>query len=211
MTAWEFARGKLRGDYVYSALLTGILPSGATFVDIGCGQGLTLATIVEARRLYTTGQWPASTPPPPTFDRLVGIEMRQRVASIARAALGSDAEIVHAQAPEALPQEISSAALFDVLHLMPYKDQETLLDAIAARMPTGAVLLVRDANANAGSRFRWVRIGNRIKAIAVGRWRQRFFFRDADGWQELFSRHGWRAETVSPAGTVNVLFRLTKA
>jgi uncharacterized protein (DUF2062 family) len=212
MTAWEFARGKLRGDYVYGALLSGILPSGTTFVDIGCGQGLTLATIAEARRLYGTGQWPPEGPPPPAFDRMVGIELRQRVASIARAALGSDAEIAHAQAPEALPQEISAAALFDVLHLMPYQDQEALLESVSARMQPGGVLLVREADADAPKGFGRVRLGNRIKALAVGRWQQRFYFRGADGWQELFARGGWQVEKVTlpnAAGFANVLFQLT--
>src|SRR6185295_364636 len=42
ITAWEFARGKLRGDPLYRATAAaGLLRDGPTLVDVGCGQGLT--------------------------------------------------------------------------------------------------------------------------------------------------------------------------
>ena len=46
----------------------GCCRSGGTLVDIGCGQGLTLALLAEARRAYDAGTWPADSPPPPRFD-----------------------------------------------------------------------------------------------------------------------------------------------
>jgi len=214
MTAWEIARGKLRGDPVYATLVTDPLPPGRTFVDIGCGQGLALATMIEAARLYASGRWPQDAPAPPVFYGWHGIELRPRVAAIAREALGNDAEILRATAPDGLPVEISAAALFDVLHLMSFEDQEILLDSVAARMSPGGVLLVREANADAKKGFRQVRIGNRIKAIAVGKWKQRFYFRGVAAWQELFSRRGWHvqmASTSNAASFANILFRLTRA
>ena len=214
ITAWEFARGKLRGDPVYATLVTDPVPPGRTFVDVGCGQGLALATMIEAARLYASGHWPPDVPAPPLFGTWHGIELRPRVATIARNALGNDAQIVQATAPEGLPAGISAALLFDVLHLMSYEDQEVLLDAVAARMAAGGVLLVREANADAGKGFDRVRIGNRIKALAVGRYRQRFYFRGIAAWQELFTTRGWHVQitsTSSAAGFANVLFRLTRS
>ena len=97
ITAWEFARGKLRGDPVYrDVLLGGWLPSGGRLLDIGCGQGLMLALLAEAERFERSGI--DARQALPRFERLVGVELRPHRARLARAALGSDAEIVESDA-----------------------------------------------------------------------------------------------------------------
>ena len=211
ITAWEFARGKLRRDPVYRALLEGILPSGEILADIGCGQGLTLATLAEAQRSAQSHVWPANRQPP-TFGRMVGIETRARVATLARTALGVDAEIIHAFAPAGLPDAISSALLLDVLHLMPHDEQQQLLLEVKTRLAPGGVLVIREADAAGGWAFQAVRLGNLLKNLAVGNWKQAFHFRTADEWQRLFAQQGWRVETYAMnEGTpfANVLFRLS--
>ena len=83
ITAWEFARGKLRGDPVYKTVLEGgLLRSGGTLVDIGCGQGLMMALLIEAKERVRSSTWPSGRPAPPLFDRLVGVETRPRTASV---------------------------------------------------------------------------------------------------------------------------------
>jgi uncharacterized protein (DUF2062 family)/SAM-dependent methyltransferase len=212
LTAWEFARGKLRRDPIYRALLESTLPDGGTLVDVGCGQGLMLATFAEARLLAQAQRWPATTPPP-VFERCVGIESRARVASLAARVLTGEAEIIHACAPGGLPHTVRVVFLVDVLHLMRGSDQERLLHAIAARLEPGGVLFVREADAAGGWRFRAVQFGNRLKNLAVGNWRQTFHFRTLDDWQQLFARSGWQA-VPQPMGHgtpfANVLFRLTR-
>ena len=85
IAAWEFARGKLRGDPIYRATVCGaLLPSGGTLIDIGCGGGLTLALLADARARFRAGDWPATWHPPPQFDRMIGIETRPRAAAIAQ-------------------------------------------------------------------------------------------------------------------------------
>lgn len=213
ITAWEFARGKLRRDPIYRATLEGLLTSGGTLVDIGCGQGLTLAVLAEARVAMARQSWPQNGASPPVFDRLVGIEARPRVATMARHALGDAAEIVHAFAPEGLPGRMSAALLFDVLHLMPAVEQERLMGEVFLLMEPGGVLLVRDVDANGGWGFQAVRCGNRLKALAVGRWRQTFHFRSEAAWRAFFAERGWSVETRSMGeGTpfANVLLRLVK-
>lgn len=213
ITAWEFARGKLRGDPLYRAmLLEGLLPSGGTLIDVGCGQGLALSLLAEARGSVDEGGWPASSPPPARFDRMVGVEIRPRVAELARSALKDDAEIIAGDACT-LPVGMAHAVLlFDVLHLLESGDQDVLLAALAAALDRDGVMLVRDADASAGWRFRAVRLGNRLKALAIGRWRQRFCFRTRDAWLACFESHGFDA-VVRPMGEgtpfANVLFRLT--
>ena len=95
ITAWEFARGKFRGDPLYRATAaTGLLRDGGTLVDVGCGQGLTLSVLVHAPRLWAEGGWPAGALPPPRFARIVGIEVRPRVARLAQQALGPAVEVL---------------------------------------------------------------------------------------------------------------------
>jgi uncharacterized protein (DUF2062 family)/trans-aconitate methyltransferase len=214
LTAWEFARGKLRGDPLYRTVLTeGALPSGGTLVDVGCGQGLMLALLAEGAATHRTGVWPSSRAGPPTFDQLVGIETRPRVASIARRALGQDASITEGDARAHLPQGFRVVLFFDVLHMMPAEDQEHLLDAAARGLEPGGMILAREADASAGWRFQAVRAGNTAKAVVTGKWRQTFHFRPAQAWADCFARRGF---DVTVRGTsdgtpfANVLFVLTK-
>jgi len=119
ITAWEFARGKLRIDPAYRAVLSSdLLPGGRTLLDVGCGQGLTLALLAEARQACEEGRWPDTWPPPPRFDRMIGVESRGRVAAIARTALLGAAEVVEADARAIDLEPAHAVLLFDVLHLM---------------------------------------------------------------------------------------------
>ena len=215
ITAWEFARGKLRMDPIYRATLSpGMLPAGATLVDIGCGQGLTLALLAEARLAYGAGTWPAGCPPPPCFARMTGIEMRGRVAAIARGALAGEAEVIDGDARMVPLEPASAMLLFDVLQLLRPDEQESLLARMAAHLEPGGVALVREADASAGWRFMAVRVGNRLKAVVFGTWRQQSFHpRTEAEWRDCFTRLGLHAE-VRPMGGgtpfANILFRLTR-
>jgi len=214
IVAWEFARGKLRGDPLYRTVLADCaLPSGGTLVDVGCGQGLMLALLVESAAAWRAGSWPPSMPPPPVFDRLVGIETRARVAGIARRALGNAATIVEGDARMHVPAGSRVVLFFDVLHMMPGSDQERLLEATATRLEPQGAILVREPDRAAGWRFSAVRAGNRAKALLTGNWRQTFHFRTAREWTGLFERLGFRVERLGTSdGTpfANVLFVLTR-
>jgi hypothetical protein len=118
ITAWEFARGKLRGDPVYRATLSGEILGTGPLLDIGCGQGLALALLAEARRSFNAGTWPRGWAPPPPCEPMIGIETRRRVASRARVALACDAEIIEGDARALSFDRVSAVLLFDVLHLM---------------------------------------------------------------------------------------------
>jgi SAM-dependent methyltransferase len=203
ITAWEFARGKLRGDPLYrDVLLKGWLPSGGRLLDIGCGQGLMLALLAEAARFERL----------PRFERMVGVELRPHRARLARAALGSDAEIIESDARTISTGTCRAILLFDVLHMMPQPDQDALLAAAVGALEAGGVILVREADASAGWRFQAVRIGNRLTALASGVWHQPLAFRTVAEWRECFSRLGLDVEGA-PAGEgtpfANHLFRLT--
>lgn len=214
ITAWEFARGKLRIDPAYRAVLSpDLLPGGRTLVDVGCGQGLTLALLAEARQACEEGRWPDGWPPPPQFDRMIGIESRARVAAIARAALLGAAEIVDADARAIDLEPAHAVLLFDVLHLLKHDEQEALLAALARRLEPSGVLLVREADPGGGWRFVAVRLGNRLKAVLFGTSKQQAFCpRPQAEWRACFARLGFDSD-VRPMGEgtpfANVLFRLT--
>lgn len=213
VTAWEFARGKLRMDPIYRAALSpGVLVSGGSLLDVGCGQGLAMAMLTEATRSVESGTWPAHWPAPPRFDRMIGIERRPRIAKIARLALESDAEVIEGDVRTVSLEPARAVLLFDVLQLMAPDEQETLLADLTARMEPGGVLLVREADAAAGWRFGVVRFGNRLKLLATGSWRQPFHARSEGEWRACFTRHGLRID-ASPMGAppfANMMFRLIR-
>jgi uncharacterized protein (DUF2062 family) len=214
IVAWEFARGKLRGDPIYRAtIFGGLLPSGGTLIDIGCGHGLTLALLVDAHR-ERSDAWPSGWSAAPVFDRLIGLEIRPRLVALARNALGADAEILEGDARAHQIHSVRAVLLFDVLHMMARDEQDALLTQMAGALESGGVILIREADAAAGWRFQAVRIGNLLKAVACGAWRQRFHFRSRNEWIACFARHGLRVE-VRPMGQGtpfgNLLFVLTAA
>jgi len=234
VTAWEFARGKLRNDPVYrAALYEGLLDDSAdvpagpteveshargahtsderTIIDVGCGQGLMLALLAEARQDARAGRRGA-TSSRRIFGTMIGVETRPRVAAYAREALQGEAEILTGDARSTVLPPADVVLLFDVLHLMREDEQETLLASLVATLRENGILIVREADASAGWRFAVVRAGNWIKAFAVGQWRQLFHFRSAAEWTACFERLGLAAEVRkmghgTPFG--NVLFRLS--
>jgi uncharacterized protein (DUF2062 family)/SAM-dependent methyltransferase len=215
ITAWEFARGKLRGDPLYRATAAaGLVPDGHTLVDVGCGQGLTLSVLAHAPRLFAEGQWPDGAAPPPRFARLVGIELRPRVARLAQQALGDAVEVFAGDARDSMPPQADAVLFFDVLHLMPLEDQDQVIERASAALSPGGTILIREADPAGGWRFTAVRFGNRLKSIVVGRWRQQFHFRTADAWAALLTRHGLRT-AVQPMGQgtpfANLLVRAVRS
>jgi uncharacterized protein (DUF2062 family)/2-polyprenyl-3-methyl-5-hydroxy-6-metoxy-1,4-benzoquinol methylase len=190
VTPWEFARQKLTADPVYfDVLRKGVLPSTGRLLDLGCGQGLLLATLATAAAWHREARWPDSWPPPPSLD-LHGVEMGNRLARIGRLALGNDAIIEVGDVRHIDWHTWTVITLFDVLHLMPRADQDALLRAASGVLEPGGVLLIREANADASWRFRMVQVTNRLKALVQGRWRQPLIFRSRDEWQRTLEHLG---------------------
>ncbi|MFN8058755.1 MAG: class I SAM-dependent methyltransferase [Vicinamibacterales bacterium] len=197
ITAWEFARSKIRHDPVYLDLLrAGKLPRSGTLVDIGCGPGLMLALVAASRAAFEHGRWPEAWPPPPADLTLTGIERRPRAARVAREALGPEARIVEADASAIALESASGVLVFDVLHLNPEAAQERLLDTIAGLLEPGGVVIVREANPAAGWRFRLVALGNRVTALMRRQLRPTFAFRSLEAWTAALERRGIRVERL---------------
>lgn len=214
ITSWEFARAKLREDPVFEeTLMGGALPSGGTLIDIGCGQGVMLALLIEAMDAAREGQWREGVAPP-LFDRLVGIETRPTPARLAASALRGRAAILEGDARDTPFEPCSAVLLFDVLQMMTRQQQEALLSALRNALIPGGAILIREADASAGWRFRRVRIGNRLKVLAGGMWRDPFSFRSREEWIECFRKLGFAAELRPLRGAErsgNLLFRLSES
>ena len=213
LIGWEFGRAKLRSDPVYRhALLGGVLPAGGVLVDVGCGQGLMLALLIEAAGRVAGGTWPAGQPVPPVFSELIGLEPRAGVAALARDATAGAAHIVAGDARTFAFPPCGAMLFLDVLQMLPRADQESVLGHARTQLAPGGVILVREADASAGRRFLLVRVGNRLKALVTGAWRQSLCYRRRDEWLALFQRLGFDAVTCrtdAPGHFGNVLFRLT--
>jgi len=210
LLAWEFAHSKLRYDPVYREILReGMLPETGTFFDLGCGRGLLLAALTEARSQYEAGEWPDGWPAPPRL-RLVGIETQARAAKIAQTALGEGAEIDNKDLTTAELPVCHATALIDVLHYLQPEDQHALLHRLAETMLPRGVLLIREANADGGRRFFFVRASERLRALLRGHWRQRFSYRSTRDWAALLELAGFSARWENMGqGTpfANVLLR----
>jgi uncharacterized protein (DUF2062 family)/trans-aconitate methyltransferase len=198
IATWEFARGKLLHDPMYLQVLKdGRVPRRGRLLDLGCGQGLMLALLATASDEWRQGRWPASWPPPPDALDLFGIDSRPRVAKRARDVLGDAATISELDLASWSPPPCDAVLLFDVLHLLPRDAQDRLIDGVARAMSPGGVLIVREADAEAGWKFHMVRVGNRFNAFWQGRFRRPFCFDSVSGWTRRFREAGFDVEAVT--------------
>src|ERR1700722_7241302 len=117
--AYYFARGKLRADPVYHAILElGLLLGRARVLDLGCGQGLLAAWLQAAERCYDGGRWPRAWPPAPQSLSTRGIELMPREVERARCALGAASQVSQADIRSAAFGAADAVVILDVLHYM---------------------------------------------------------------------------------------------
>lgn len=190
-----FVRGKLRHDPVYLGLLAGgMLPSGGTLVDLGCGRGVLLAALAAAGDPVVRSAWPLGWGSPPGHLELVGIELSRTTAAAARIALAGEATIEIGDLASASIPPCRAAVLLDVLHYLADDDQERLLDRVAAALEPGGTLLVREVDASGGVAAAVTRAAEHAMALARGDWRRRFRFRSGEDWRAILEFRGFTVE-----------------
>jgi SAM-dependent methyltransferase len=197
-----FVRGKLRHDPVYAYLLSNPdwLPRSGAILDLGCGRGILMSLLSEARRLDLI---------PLSNAQFFGIDLRPNDVAAARLALGDEAEIAVADVRSAALPACRAAVLLDLLLYLAADEQEALLERIADVLPDGGALVMRETDAGSGLRFQATRTAERLCALARGHVRQRYHYRSETEWKGLLEALGFFVETVPMSeGTpfANVLF-----
>jgi SAM-dependent methyltransferase len=210
----HFARGKLRHDPVFRALLArGLVPDGARLVDLGCGQGVLPAFLAAARGRYGSGEWPAGWSPPPRLASVLGVETRRRAVVAARIAVGDRARFVIGDVRDVPIPGCDVVAILDVLHYLPVPDQDRVLGRCAAAIAPGGVLLARVGDADAGLRALVTRVTDQAVSLVRGGF-PRFHVRGLAAWVGAVERAGFGVEAAPmSAGTpfANVLLVARRA
>lgn len=182
--AYHFARGKLRHDPMYFALLRKrLVHDDARVLDLGCGQGILLSLLAHAAE----AGWPNA----PRRLCLIGTELRRKQVRTARLALGQRARIEPLDLRHADVPASDVVVLQDVLHYMPPYAQIRLLEKVAGALTSNGWLLLREADASPGLAAFATRTTERLAAITRGDFLQRFHFRQAREWPALLNALGF--------------------
>jgi len=205
-----FARGKLRGDPIFFWLLRrGVIPDGARVLDLGCGQGVLLALLVEARAAARAGTWPGEWAPAPKELALRGIELLEAEVARARIALGAEAAVEQGDARDAPLPASDLVLLIDVVHYLEPEAQERLLARIHAALAPDGIFLLRICDAAAGWRALATRAGDAFATLTRHGRLPRVWLRSAAEWQARLAAAGFAATSQAMSeGTpfANVLF-----
>lgn len=195
--AYYFARGKLGGDPVFTALLArGLVPEGARLLDLGCGRGLLAAWLDAARASHQAGNWPGTWPTPPRLRAFRGIELMPRDVERARRALGALAQIECADIRHAEYGEADVVVILDVLHYMNAASQEQVLRRVRSALGASGVLLLRVGNAAGGWRFRASRWVDAAVLRARGHRQVQLYCRPLPVWSATLSACGFKVQAI---------------
>jgi len=187
--AFHFARGKLKHDPVFFAILRdAMIPDDARLLDLGCGQGILFSTLIAARQCYQSGVWPGGWPAPPTRLRLHGIDLLPGDVRRAQAALG---EFVMVEAGDIRDTRFPGSdvvVILDVLHYVARAEQEDVLVRVAECLGKSGRLLLRVADAQAGARSVFTYLGDRVGTLLRGELWPRHHHRPISEWSNLLER-----------------------
>jgi SAM-dependent methyltransferase len=195
--AWYFARGKLKGDPAFAAILArGLLTQRTQILDLGCGQGLLAAWLIAAQAVQLAGRWPRDWPPAPSPEQLSGIEINPREVARARRALGKRAHFLQGDIRHVDYGAVDAIVILDVLHFSDFASQELVLGRARAALAPGGVLLLRIGDAGGGWGFVMGTLIDRLVALVRRRRWLHLACRPASEWRSLLTRLGFVTEVL---------------
>jgi 2-polyprenyl-3-methyl-5-hydroxy-6-metoxy-1,4-benzoquinol methylase len=149
----HYVGSKLRSDPLFAAAYDALQASVRPVLDVGCGVGL-LAFYLRERGV---------TLPLTGFD----IDARKiREAKTVASECYGGLEFFEHDVQKPLPKFSGSVAVFDLLHYLAPARQETLLAELAAAIPPGGMLLLRDCPRDDSARF-WMTYAGEKFAQAI--------------------------------------------
>jgi cyclopropane fatty-acyl-phospholipid synthase-like methyltransferase len=194
--ALHFARGKLKHDPAFFAILRErMIPDDAKLLDLGCGQGLLLSTLIAARQCHEIGVWPGDWPAPPTGLQLHGIELLPRDVRRARRALGELAILEGGDIRDTPFPKSDVVVILDVLHYVARQEQEEVLLRVAECLGDSGRLLLRVADTQAGARSVFTYLGDRVGTLLRGELWPRHTHRPISEWSTLLEQRGFSVST----------------
>ncbi len=195
--AWHFARGKLGGDPVFTALLQrGLVPREARVLDLGCGQGLLGPWLEAAAHLEDAGGWPAQWSRGPGRCHVHGIELMARDVRRAHLALGPAAAVFQGDIRTTPFPASDTVVILDVLHYLGLTEQQEVLVRAREALPPGGTLLLRVGDAGAGWRYRASQWVDAAVTLARGHRAPPVHGRSLPAWLALLERLGLPARAV---------------
>lgn len=195
--ARHFARGKLGGDSVFTAILRhGLIPDGARVLDIGCGQGLLAAWLLAAHREADCGNYPAEWPAAPEPVSIHGIDLKQKDIERARTAFGDRARFTLGNMCTTAFTPADAVVALDVLHYVSYAEQEDVLHRIHAALSSDGVLILRVSDAGWRLRSVTTRMIDRAALIMRGQNQLKQHCRSREQWFALLEQIGFSVRTV---------------
>jgi SAM-dependent methyltransferase len=184
--AYHFAYFKLKTDPLFTDIVTcGALQNCRELVDLGCGQGLLTAWLDAARRQYEQGPWPVHWPKPPRLQRTRGVDLRIDGIQRANRVLGQRGEFRVLDIRRADCSGADAVAILDVVHYIPFDEQQRLLEQVRAALPPGGTLVMRVANAGSGFAYKLAQWIDRANDLARDGRISPFFCRSVEQWLEL--------------------------
>jgi SAM-dependent methyltransferase len=197
---WHFARGKLRHDPVFRALLAGAaIAPGARVLDIGCGQALLASLLAECDAVAAANRWPASWGAPPTGTRYTGIELMPLDIARAEQALSELAprpQLVCGDMRHTPFEACDVVVLFDVLHYIDTPAQDDVLARIRHALEPRGRLLLRVGDSAQRLRFwisRWV---DHVVTLARGHRAPPTSWRSMCEWHAALQRLGFAVRAL---------------
>jgi SAM-dependent methyltransferase len=198
--AYYRARGKLRGDPAFTAILAqGWLSGSERILDLGCGEGLLAAWLLAARTRHAVQEghsesWPQTWPAAPQPTSIRGIELNEHAVRRARNALGEQADFRVGDITEAEFGLTDAIVILDVLHYIDYRSQLRVLERAHASLAAGGVLLLRVSDAEAGIRFSIGKYLDQTLLLTREHRSPRLYCRSVREWRHVLATGGFKTD-----------------